>query len=236
MGWIGRSIRWGRVLLDKIRTGERWYDKHIAEPMLAEVEAAKEGSLPGEYGSRDSQWDEAVSTPAQRKVSGGIRAAAENYTEALNRVASLEEKRISTAKYFIEDLPGGGVSGTDVQIISQCTKIAGSRGPAEARPEHGDFDSWLIGAWPSFENSNSAEGFKRRVECLAQNPENILDPDVFECWEDQLGEHGWPDAFWRAYENEYLPRYRRTLCRLEKAHKDTMIYANEVDALIESRI
>jgi hypothetical protein len=71
---------------------------------------------------------------------------------------------------------------------------------------------------------------------MAEEADNNLDPDVFICWEEQLGEIDWHCSFWNAYDDEYLERYRKTLQRLTQARQDVETYANEVDALIESRI
>lgn len=236
MGKLGAVLRGAKTLKDKIRTGERWYDEHVAEPLLAEVEEAKEGNLPGEYGSRSSQWKDAVTATARRKADRMIREAAEEYTEELSKVGAMEEKRLKMAQYFIGNLPGGEISGTEVLIVSNTTRVEGMIGPAEPRPEKGSFDVWLGDAWKAFEKADSQSEFKRRIEAIARKPETTLDPDVFQCWESQLGYVDWPSSFWSAYQDEYLERYRRTLSRLEKAQDATQALANEVDALIETKI
>jgi|GEM_PF-6555587 len=229
-------IKAGRIVWDKVQTGETWYEEHVAEPLLEEVEEAKSGSFPGEYGSRSSKWEEAVSAPSRRKSNKLLREAASEYTEELSTVESLEQKRIGVARHFIENLPGGEISGSDVLIFTHMTSVEGARGPAEPRLEKGDFDKWLKEAWSAFEEAEDQDSLERQLEALAERPENTLDPEVFHGWEDQIGEAQWPSILWNEYDDEYLPRYRTTLNRLEGARMRAEQWANEVDSEIEARI
>ncbi|WP_408957261.1 hypothetical protein [Natrinema sp. 74] len=236
MGWLGSGVRVLRNTVDKIRTGERWYDENIAQDMLAEVESAKEGDPPGEYGSRTSNWEEAVSATARRKADEMIRDAAEQYTEALEELEKVEEKRVNIAEHFIGNLPGGRVEGTQVEIVTGVTEREGRLGPAEPRPLHGSFDLWLDEAWPAFEEANSKSELRRHLESEAEKAETYLDVSVFQCWEDQLSEDNWHNDFWEAYNEEYLERYRQNINRMRTAKSDVQSHSSEVDKLIETKI
>lgn len=235
-GKLSSTFRAVKTVYDKIQTGERWYDEQVAEPMLGELEAVEGRSFPGEYASRHSQWEEAVSVAAQRKADKAIQEAAEDYVEALEDVENLEEKRLNTAEYFIENLPGGEINGQEVLIVTEVRQVQGTYGPAEPRPEKGSFDIWVKEAWPAFEESDSQSELRRQLESVSTNTHTDLDPDVFRCWEDQLRCDDWPETFWSVYDNEYLERYLQTIRRLSAAREDTEMFANELDAIIETKI
>lgn len=231
--WVAKA---GRIVYNKIKTGESWYEEKIAEPLLHEVEEAKQGYFPGEYGSRQSNWEETVSASARRKAHGPVREAAEEYLDWLGKVEKFEQKRIAVAEHFIENLPGGEISGSEVLIVTDVTAVGGARGPAEPRPEKGEFDAWLEQVWPVFEQVETEDGLKREIEAFANQSENTLDPEVFRVWENNLHQPQWPSILWNNYNAEYLPRYRETLNHLSEARENTEQWAAELDNEIETRM
>lgn len=234
------GLRWlvkgGRVVYNKLKTGENWYEEKIAEPLLDEVEEAKQGTFPGEYGSRQSNWEETISASARRKVHKPVEEAGKEYSNWLSKVEKFEQKRISVAEHFIENLPGGEISGSNVLMVTDVTSVGGAHGPAEPRPEKGEFDEWLEQVWPVFERVETKDGLKREIQAFAKQSENTLDPEVFEIWENNLDQPQWASILWNNYNGEYLPRYRKTLNHLSEARENTEQWAAELDNEIETRI
>jgi len=236
MGYLGTAWRGARNVWAKIKAGENWYAENISEPMLAELEGAQNGDLPGEYGDRPSSWEENVTPTVKRRSDAAIQRAAEQYTDALDELEKAEDKRTGLAERFITHFPGGEIENSNVRMVTHVTSREGQIGPAEPRPEKGEFDSWIKSAWPAFEQSESVEEFRRRVLSKSRDHESSFDEDLFICWEEQLEMDDWDEVLWGQYNQEYLTRYMNNLRRLGQAKDDIRTRASELDRLIEVKI
>lgn len=228
--WIAKAANVGR----KWWLGRKeWNYEELTEPLMDEISTAAGGNFPGSPGDRESIWEEEIPTAAKDRAPDSLNETADDYISSLSDLETLEEKRVSLAERFIDELPDGQIQDTQVLFLREVHEHPSQHHHPHSTAERGDFDQWLLDSWTAFEKSEDPSQLSTEIEAIARSQDRTaVDIDAIRYWEEERSNQQWAETFWDLYEGGLLRSYHQTLQDIDRCKSDLKAHAREMDELL----
>lgn len=208
---------------------KRFNFDEIVSPLLDEVNAAAEGTFPGESCERRTEWTE-IGEEIRINMPSDTVDLADEYKRLLEQLETKENKKRNIATEFIDKLPGGNQRGENVRITVGVKEMRGPTDVPREGAEPGNFDQWLKDCWPAFEESSGPSDLETRIRALSKEHETNFDQEGIRYWENSDNMPDWPDTFWHLYDTGNLVAYHSALTELGETEDRIINVASEFES------
>jgi hypothetical protein len=206
--------------------------EHIIKPLIGEVKRASEGDFPGNYGERETEWDE-IGEEVRLNMPNDLVKIGDDYSKLIHKLSSKEQTRETVGAQFINRLPGGKKENNEFRLILGIEEVRGPTDIPREDPILGDLDEFLQHIRPVLESSETPSELKKEVRSIARQHESNFEEGAIEYWRNDLSDPEWADRLLKLYETGSLEAYYDTIDQINKYKEEIISTAREMNKELE---
>jgi len=202
--------------------------EHIVKPLIGEVKRTSEGDFPGNYGERETEWDD-IGQEVRLNMPNDLVEIGDNYSKLVEDLSSKEETRESIGAQFINRLPGGKKENNKFRLILGVEEVRGPTDIPREDPILGDLDEFLQHIRPVLESSETPDELEKEVRSIAKQHESNFEEEAIEYWRNDLSDPEWADRLLELYETGLIKAYCETVDHISEYKREITITAMEMN-------